>query len=354
VPPHEPHIHLSSDPEPQRILVTGAAGFVGSHLSEALLAGGHHVVGVDAFTTSYSRWLKERNLLSLRQSPNFEFVELDLRHDDLDPVLEGIDTVVNEAAYPGLPRSWTDLEAYVACNLLAVARLIDAGTKAGIRRFVQASTSSVYGENAIGDEQQSTRPVSPYGMSKLAAEQLLLAHVYAHGFPATILRYFSIYGPRQRPDMAYHIVIEALRHGRPVTIFGDGHQSRSNTFVSDCVAGTIAAIGGAELGEIYNIGGGVRIELLEAVKIISQELGCEPLLHHAPPRAGDQRVTEADTTKAREAFGYVPLIEPERGLRAQVHWHVDVGDGDRAARWASDDMITRRDESLLLSMPTGT
>lgn len=344
---------MSSDPQPQRILVTGVGGFVGSHLAQALLAQGHHVVGVDAFIPSYSRWLKERNLLSLRQSPNFDFAELDLRYDPLDDVFEDVDTVVNEAAYPGLPRSWTDLEAYVDCNLLAVARLIDAGTKAGIRRFVQASTSSVYGEHAIGDEQQPTRPISPYGVSKLAAEQLLLAHVHAHGFPATILRYFSIYGPRQRPDMAYHIVIEALRHGRPVTIFGDGHQSRSNTFVTDCVAGTIAAIGGAELGEVYNIGGGVRVELLEAVKIIAEELGCEPLLSHAPPRAGDQRTTEADTSKARDAFGYRPLVDPERGLQAQVRWHVDNDDGDRAARWSDRAQIPRDDQRLVVAVPGG-
>jgi UDP-glucuronate 4-epimerase len=350
------HDLAPSDPVPQRILVTGVAGFVGSHLAEALLAAGHHVVGVDAFTTSYSRWLKERNLLSLRQSPNFDFAELDLRYDDLDATLEGVDTVVNEAAFPGLPRSWTDLESYVACNLLAVSRLIEASTRAGARRFVQASTSSVYGEHAIGDERQATQPVSPYGMSKLAAEQLLLAHVHAHGFPATILRYFSIYGPRQRPDMAYHIVIESLRHGRPITIFGDGHQSRSNTFISDCVAGTLGAIAGAELGEVYNIGGGVRIELLEAVQIIATELGCEPLLNHAPPRPGDQRATEADSSKARDTFGYVPLVAPQDGLAAQVRWHVDNADGDRAARWSA--ACSRRVDDIdrvqvLLSVPGG-
>jgi UDP-glucuronate 4-epimerase len=317
---------------PRRVLVTGAAGFVGSNLAEALVARGHEVIGIDAFTDSYARWHKERNLLALRSSPAFRFHELDLRTAALDPLLDGVDTVFNEAAFPGLPRSWTELDDYVGCNLLAVSRLIDACQRQGVQRFVQASTSSVYGEYALGDEDQPTRPVSPYGMSKLAAESLLLAHVHAHGFPAVILRYFSIYGPRQRPDMAYHIFIEALRAGRPVTIFGDGHQSRSNTFVSDCVDGTLAAAEGGEVGEIYNLGGGVSLELGEAVDIIAATLGGSPSVTYAPPRAGDQRTTWADTSKARAAFGYVPKVDPIEGLAAQVHWHVQAAEGDRSGR----------------------
>jgi UDP-glucuronate 4-epimerase len=325
----------------RRVLVTGVAGFVGSNLAEALIARGHEVVGVDAFTDSYARWHKERNLLALRGSPRFRFHEADLRTAPLDPLLEGVDTVFNEAAFPGLPRSWSEVDDYVGCNLLAVARLIDASRRQQVRRFVQASTSSVYGESAVGDEEQPTRPVSPYGMSKLAAESLLLAHVHAHGFPAVILRYFSIYGPRQRPDMAYHIFVEALRAGVPITVFGDGHQSRSNTFVSDCVDGTIAAAGSGHIGEIYNLGGGVALELGDAIELIASTLGVTPDIAYAAPRAGDQRTTMADTSKARDHFGYRPKVEPAAGLASQVRWHVDVTEGDRGWRltrpWLTTD-----------------
>jgi UDP-glucuronate 4-epimerase len=326
--------HGTEERRARRVLVTGAAGFVGSHLAEALVARGDEVVGIDAFTDSYDRWHKERNLLALRGAPRFTFHEVDLRTAALDPILEGVDTVVNEAAFPGLPRSWNEVDDYVGCNLLAVARLIDACRRQGVRRFVQASTSSVYGATAVGDEEQPTRPVSPYGMSKLAAESLLLAHVQSHGFPAVILRYFSIYGPRQRPDMAYHIFIEAIRAGRPITVFGDGHQSRSNTFVSDCVDATVAAAESAQVGEIYNVGGGVALELNEAIAIIAATLGRTPTVVYAPARPGDQRTTWAQTGKARQAFGYRPRVEPRAGLAAQVRWHLDVAEGDRGNRWA--------------------
>lgn len=317
------------DELPQRILVTGAAGFIGSHVAQALVDAGREVVGIDGFIDSYPRWVKERNLLRLRQSPRFTFGELDLRTAPLDDWVEGVDAVVNEAAFAGLPRSWQEVDAYVGCNLLAVQRLIDVCRHHGVRRFVQASTSSVYGLEAVGDELAPLRPVSPYGMSKLAAEHLLLSHVHAHDFPATILRYFSIYGPRQRPDMAYHIIIERLRRGEPISVFGDGHQSRSNTFVADCVAGTLAALSGAEVGEAYNIGGGVRLELAEAITIMADILGATPELRFGPPRAGDQRTTLADTSKARETFGYLPTVDPIAGLAVQVRWHVDVAWGDR-------------------------
>jgi len=301
-----------------RVLVTGAAGFIGSHVAEALLGDGHQVVGVDGFIPYYARELKERNLANLIDHPALSFHELDLRTDSLDDALEGVDAIVNEAAMPGLPRSWTEFPSYVSCNLLALERLLDAAARAGVRRLVHASTSSVYGADAVGDEGMPTRPISPYGITKLAAEHLILANMERLGLPSVILRYFSIYGPRQRPDMAYNIFIEAIRTQRPITVYGDGHQTRSSTYVSDCVAGTIKALGSADAGEIYNIGGGEAISLLDALQVIAGAMDASPQIVHEAARPGDQRHTAADTSKARKAFGYEATVPPDVGLPRQV------------------------------------
>jgi nucleoside-diphosphate-sugar epimerase len=305
-----------------RVLVTGAAGFIGSHLSEALIDAGHEVVGVDAFIPYYPREQKEANLVAVSTREGFAFHEADLRSAPIEPFLDGVNAVVHLAAMPGLVRSWTDFDLYLTCNVSATSRLLDACRARPVDRFIYVSTSSVYGLDAVGDEDIPTRPISPYGVTKLAAEHLVSAYVQTFGFPAAILRYFSIYGPRQRPDMAYQIFTEALSEGRPITVFGDGSQSRSSTFVSDAVAGTIGALGGAEVGAVYNIAGGRRITLNDAIATIADELGVEPVILRGPARGGDQRHTEADTTRARVAFGYRPTVDPEQGLREQVRWFV--------------------------------
>ena len=304
-----------------RILVTGAAGFIGSHVAERTLADGHDTVLLDGFTDYYDRATKEANVATAAAHPRATFHELDLRTDDLAPALDGVEAVIHLAAMPGLPRSWTEMEAYTSCNLLATYRLVEASRAAGVKRYIQISTSSVYGTEAVGDETQPLRPISPYGVTKLAAEHLVLAYVQTYGFPAAILRYFSIYGPRQRPDMAYHKFIEALIDRQDLTVFGDGHQTRSSTFVSDAVDGTLRALEGAEVGEVYNIGGGERVELLDVIRIIGDELGVEPVIHFEPSRPGDQRHTGADTGKAGRTFGYQPTVAPADGLRAQIAWH---------------------------------
>lgn len=307
-----------------RVLVTGAAGFVGSHLCERLLLEGHDVVGLDGFILeSYLASYKHDNLSKIRENPDFRVHHLDLRTDDLGPAFDGVEAVIHLAAIPGLPISWERLDLYTTCNLLATGRLIQAASAAKIQRFVHISTSSVYGQMAVGNETQPLRPYSPYGLTKLAAENLLFAHHDNYGFPVTVLRYFSIYGPRQRPDMAYHLFIEALLRGKPITVFGDGQQSRSNTYVDDCVDATVRALGQARLGEAYNVGGGDLITLAEAIAVISELAGREAIIDRRPDRAGDQRMTQADTTKARREFGYVPQVGVKEGLARQFAWHVE-------------------------------
>lgn len=306
-----------------RLVVTGAAGFIGSSLSDALLAAGHDVVGIDAFIDYYAREVKEANLAKAREHESFAFHEADLRSAALEPLVDGADAVLHLAAMPGLVRSWSEVELYTTCNLLATHRLIEAALTCGVPRFVHASTSSVYGLLAVGDETAPTRPISPYGVTKLAAEQLIQAFVATRGLNASILRYFSIYGPRQRPDMAYHLFAEAMLDGRPITVTGDGRQTRSNTFVDDCVVATIAAIEGAASGEVYNIAGGEEISLNDAIAAIGEALETTPRIEYAPARPGDQLRTSADTSRATAAFGFRPATRVRDGLAAQVAWHVE-------------------------------
>ena len=302
------------------ILVTGAAGFVGSHVCDHLLAAGHEVTGIDAFIDYYGRERKEQNLESARAHDGFSFHELDLRTAALEDCLDGVDAVIHQAAMPGLPRSWLDMEAYTSCNLVATQRVLEACRATAVSRVLHVSTSSVYGKNAVGDETLPTQPVSPYGVTKLAAEHLVLAYAATFGLDVSILRYFSIYGPRQRPDMAYHLFIEALLDGRSITVFGDGSQSRSNTFVTDCARGTLQALEGARSGEIYNIGGGEIITLRSAITTIAELIGIEPDIRYESVRPGDQLHTAAAIDKARLAFGYGPTIAAADGLRQQVEW----------------------------------
>ena len=304
------------------VLVTGAAGFVGSHLCERLIADGHTVTGVDAFIPYYPRALKEENLRRLRAQPTFTFVEMDLRNGEIEPLLSGVDAVVHLAAMAGLVRSWQEFEGYMTCNVLATQRLLAATAAVGVGHFVHASTSSVYGRFATGDENAPLAPISPYGITKLAAENLCRAYAQQFGVPATILRLFSVYGPRQRPDMGYNIFIRKLLAGETITVDGDGTDSRSNTFVADAVEGIMLALRRPEasIGETFNVGGGEEVTVNEVLDLLQELSGCTAHVVYGPPRPGDQKRTAADIGKARRLLGYDPQTRVVDGLAAQLAW----------------------------------
>ena len=228
-------------------LVTGAAGFIGSHLCEELLTRGHSVLGVDTFIPYYPRTLKEHNVSPIRDIPGFTFYEVDLRHEDLSPLLKNVEVVFHLAAMAGLMRSWSDFDLYMTCNIGVTQRLLEAARLNNIKHFIHGSTSSVYGRRATGAEDSPLEPVSPYGVTKLGAEHLCRAYAENFRLPLTILRFFSMYGPRQRPDMGYYRFIKALLEREAIVVYGDGQQVRGNTYVSDCVSAKLAAVGGTPL-----------------------------------------------------------------------------------------------------------
>ena len=307
-----------------RVLLTGAAGFIGSRLAEVLSERGFDVIGVDCFLPDlYSADMKKARFESLRDMSGVELLELDLRNDDLSPIGD-VDVVINEAAMAGLSKSWANLDLYMNNNVLALGRLIDQVSAPGLQKFIQISTSSVYGRMAEGNEESPTEPFSPYGVSKLAAEKLGFAHLNNFGLPLTSLRYFSVYGPGQRPDMAYHRFLAAARDGRPITIYGDGEQRRTNTYVDDIVEGTILAIENAQPGESYNLSGTESYSLNEALDIIRDITGESIKINYQDVRAGDQRETKGAIDKARQQLGYNPTWTLPEGLRAEWEWIKDL------------------------------
>jgi UDP-glucuronate 4-epimerase len=307
------------------ILLTGIAGFIGSHLAESLAQDGWSVRGVDAFTDTYATRQKRDNVAAVSRSSEFELVIGDLARDDLRPLLEGVDAVVHLAGEPGVPASWGPaFGTYVERNIVATQRLLEAATGAGVARFVYASSSSVYGpENRPLVESAVPRPLSPYGASKLAAEVLVGAYAQARGLSAVSLRYFSVFGPRQRPDMAAHRFIEALLDSRPVPVFGDGRQARDFTYVGDIVAATVAALTApVASGSVFNIANGEPVEVRDLIAMLAEELGVEPRIERRPERAGDAPRTQGCADAARNVLRWEPRMGLRTGLRRQIEWHL--------------------------------
>ena len=312
---------------PIKALVTGAAGFIGSTLAERLLNDGADVVGIDCFTDYYPRAVKERNLAGIIGHTRFAFHQTRLQDADLPRLLAGCTHIFHLAAQAGVRKSWgRDFAVYTANNIEATQALLEASVGAGVERLVYASSSSVYGDAAPLPMREDAlpQPVSPYGVTKLAAEQLCYLYHANHGVPAVSLRYFTVYGPRQRPDMAFHRFLRATILQQPITLFGDGEQTRDFTFVSDAVGAAVAAAALGVPGRVYNIGGGSRVSMNEVLEMIARVAGRRPLLRLDPAQKGDMRHTFADTRLASVDLGFVPLVGLEQGLAAQYRWHTDV------------------------------
>ncbi len=305
------------------VVVTGCAGFIGSHLAEALLERGADVVGVDAFTDFYDPKVKRAHVARLAAHPRFRLIELDLAAADLSVLPDAPAAVHHQAAQAGVRSSWgREFSDYVHHNVLATQRLLERYRDRPPGKFVVASSSSVYGdaERLPTAETELPRPYSPYGVTKLAAEHLALLYQRNFGIPAVALRYFTVYGPRQRPDMGFHRFVRALLAGTPLTLFGDGEQTRDFTYVGDAVAANLAAAERGVPGRVYNVGGGSRVSVNAVLTELATLTGCTPVIERGERVAGDPRDTGADITRARMDLGWGPTVSLTEGLTRQVAW----------------------------------
>lgn len=310
--------------------MTGAAGFIGSHLCEALIARGAAVTGIDNFDPFYARDVKERNLTRLRTLPAFDFIEADVARDTL-PVA-GMEAVIHLAAKPGVRPSLEDPGAYMEANVTATARLLDAARRVGVNRIVFGSSSSVYGNATpapFAEDQPAVAPISPYAASKRAGE--LLAYAFAHLYPLRImcLRFFTVYGPRQRPDLAIHKFTDLIARGRPVRMHGDGSSERDYTYITDCLDGVLAGLDWTAQAapgtvETVNLGGGERVRLDRLIALIANALGQEARIERHPDQPGDVRLTDADLAHAGRILGFRPRVGIEQGIRQFVDWYEEI------------------------------
>jgi UDP-glucose 4-epimerase len=306
------------------VLVTGAAGFIGSHLAQGCLERGHRVLGIDSFASYYDPELKRANVAPMGDHAAWTFLEGDLVDLDLVSLLDGIEIVFHLAAQPGVRASWGQtFGAYVDSNVTALQRLLEASRLVALERFVFASSSSVYGdaERLPTNEETPLQPISPYGATKVLGEHLCRLYHRSHALPIVMLRYFTVYGPRQRPDMAFNKLIRAALEHEEIVIYGDGGQTRDFTFVRDAVDGTIAAAVDGHPGGVYNLGGGARTSMNEVLEMISDLTGEDLNVRRVAAQAGDARDTAADTSRARAQLGFAPSRSLYEGLSEQVAWH---------------------------------
>jgi nucleoside-diphosphate-sugar epimerase len=312
-----------------RALVTGVAGFIGSHLAESLLADGIEVVGIDRFSDYYDPAIKRRHAALLAPREGFRLVEDNLLTADLGALLDGVDVVFHLAGQPGVRKSWGETFAeYLDDNVLATQRLLEACRgRGGLQRVVYASSSSIYGdaEQSPTSERALPQPVSPYGVTKLAAEHL--AMLYAKlGVPTAAVRYFTVYGPRQRPDMAFNKFIRAIDAGDPIDVFVDGLQTRDFTFVADAVRATRLASTAPVTGRAFNVGGAAPVVLMDAIRLIEQSVGRAANLRFIERQDGDARHTSADISEATRLLGFTPATPLAEGIAAQVAWQLGRGE----------------------------
>ena len=308
-----------------KALVTGAAGFIGSTLAEKLLADGADVIGLDCFTDYYPRPVKERNLSGLTGQARFHFVESTIQQADWPALLKDRTHVFHLAAQAGVRKSWgRDFGVYTVNNIEATQVLLEAVARAApaLERLVYASSSSVYGDRVAMPMREDAlpQPVSPYGVTKLAAEQLCYLYYANDGVPTVALRYFTVYGPRQRPDMGFHKFLRAAIRGDAITVYGDGEQTRDFTYVHDAVTATAAAAVLGVPGRVYNIGGGSRVSINQVFEMIGRVAGRPPRVDVDPAQKGDMRHTYADTSLAQADLGFRPTVGLEEGIAAEYRW----------------------------------
>ena len=322
--------HVASDhlvDPASRVLVTGCAGFIGSHVSERLVAGGCEVLGVDCFTDYYDRDVKEENLDGLMSTPGFGFSTVDLSEDDISGLLDDVTHVIHLAGQPGVRLSFGGgFPAYLRHNVLATQRLLEEAVANPVDRFVYASSSSVYGDAPSYPTHEASvkRPVSPYGMTKLATEELAAVYHRNFGVPVVGLRYFTVYGPRQRPDMAFTKFLRRAVGGLPLPLFGSGRQVRDFTYVDDIVDGTVAAAERGRPGGVYNLGGGEPVELRRALELISELLGHEIVVDSGTHGLGDVRRTGCDGQLARAELDFRPRVGLRQGLASHLAWVINA------------------------------
>jgi UDP-glucose 4-epimerase len=302
-----------------RVLVTGAAGFIGSHVADRVLADGHELVAVDSFHDAYPRAVKERNLRGIVAHPRAKLVEGDLARMDLSPVLVGVEAVVHLAALGAVRASWSAFPEYLHNNVHATQRLLDACVRRPLHSWVYASSASVYGDDELDavDERRLPAPHSPYGVTKLSGEHLALLYHRNFAVPTVALRYFSVYGPRERPDKAIQKFLCAARRGEGIRVHGDGSQKRDFTFVGDVVDATMAALGQPPVGRALNVGRGKTVTLNEVIATIRRVTGSPLPAQNGPTEPGDVRVTSADIGLARRLLGYRPAVDLETGIQRQ-------------------------------------